>query len=57
MELFANCEKYMRWIKREGFELDNLQAAADFAGDLVRCADELREFLTEELKRSRGGLS
>ena len=52
-ELFAKCEKQLRWIKKEGLDLDNLQAAADFAGDLVQDAQELREFLKAELKRAR----
>lgn len=52
-ELFAKCQKKLKWIKKEGFELDNLQAAADFAGDLVRDAQALSEFLEAELKRQR----
>ena len=52
-ELFAKCQQKLKWIKKEGFDLDDLQAAADFAGDLVHDAQELREFLAAALERQR----
>lgn len=58
-DLLALCERYVGWIKREGFDRDSLQAATDFAGDLVSKAGELHEFLKAELRRkqraSQGG--
>lgn len=54
-ELLEKCRKKIEWIKKEGLERDDLQAAAEFAGDLVLDAQDLQEFLKGELKRQRGG--
>jgi hypothetical protein len=53
LELLTKCENNLRWIKQEGFERDDLQAAVEFASGLAYRAAELHQALEAELKRRR----
>ena len=50
-ELLERCERQARWIRTAGLDRGDLQAAADFAADLVYRAQELVALLDDELAR------
>jgi hypothetical protein len=54
LELIRKCERHLTWIRTEGVQRNDLQAAAEFADGLARAAAELHALLEDERKRHAG---